>query len=1514
MGIQHHFESVCGSPIWNFKTVYSKYPDFTICFHYTVLKWMPCFVLWMAAPFWTYMLTNTVKYSLRLSILSILKMVTTILLIIIEAIHLYNAFENSKYLVFYMTPLIFIVTYILVLFFNHFERIKGQRSSSLVFCFWAFLVFNSSITLRSKILDQYYSNTHFEIVDIYLFYAFYALICFNMVLSAFSEKFTKKNQKYFKENKKKQSPENVASLLSRLLFTWMDKIIKQGFDKNINKDDIWDIDASESAEFVANKFEKVWNKESQIYIQNLKKSSINKFSAAYKHNLNANDEELILNRAFSEIELTMRDGKKPSLFFCLFKVFGGKFLAGTILKLVSDVLSYAGPVILHLIINFIKDSNQIMSVGLFLTALLFFTTFTQSLLVQHYFIRMYLVGQRMRTALILLIYKKSLRLSPTAKKSSTAGEMTNLISINAQMFQNFTPFLNMIWSSPLQIVICIYILWRYLGIAAFAGFATTIIFIPLNVFTAKKSKKLCDKKLKSQDHRLKILNEILSGIKVIKFYGWEVPFQNLVDKIREDEMKYYSYNAYYGIISSFTWSCAPFLVAGVSFASFVLISEDNILDPGTAFVSLTVFYLIRFPLAMLPATISLIIQANISMQRIRNFLLLDEINENDVEKDEHSDVAIATKNLNLGWSLNEPCLFNLNIEIKKGKLIAIVGKVGSGKSSLLSGFLGEMHKLNYGQLHLNGRTAYVAQQAWIQNETARENILFGKEYDEKFYNKIIQACSLVVDFNIMPGADSTEIGEKGINLSGGQKQRISLARAVYSDLDIYLLDDPLSAVDAHVGKSMFDQVIGPNGILKDKTRVFATNSLSFLPQCDGIIMLENGTVSESGTFEELKNKNGSFARFIKLYLENNEANKENIKNQQEEEMNKLNSMKRKIPMMQKCDSLGSGSIDIEDNEEHELKELIVCEKNIIDKEKFYQGTIKLSILIDYIKKCSVSLTVVFSIFFTSSIIGLAASSFWLSEWSNDSVDPIKAEENKYFRLSVYLGLGFLQCGLLMIANILLVIMFIKGARFLHKKLLSSILRSTLHFFESTPTGRITNRFSKDIEALETAIPDSFKIVIFCLSNILNTLIIVSYSTPYVLFFLVPIFFIYTFIQRYFVATSRQLARMDSVTKSPIFSHFSETIAGVSTLRAYACQDRFINKMQRNIDDNNIYVLITNFADRWLGLRLELIGAVITALSSLFAVFSRNTLSPGLVGLSISLSLSISQALNFFVRMGADLEANITALERMKEMCEVPAEAEWKNDNTRPDDSWPAEGGIRFENYSVKYREELDYVLKDISTEILPGEKIGIIGRTGAGKSSLFLGLFRMLEKNIGDIFIDDVNISRIGLHDLRHKLTIIPQDPIIFCGTIRMNLDPFEKYTDEQLWIALELAHLKDFVLESKHQLDLICSEGGENLSVGQRQLLCLARALLRKSKILILDEATASVDHNTDELIQNTIRSQFSDCTVLTIAHRLNTIMDSSRIMVLDKGKIAEFDSPKLLLKNKMGLFYVMAKEAGLI
>jgi ABC-type multidrug transport system fused ATPase/permease subunit len=515
-----------------------------------------------------------------------------------------------------------------------------------------------------------------------------------------------------------------------------------------------------------------------------------------------------------------------------------------------------------------------------------------------------------------------------------------------------------------------------------------------------------------------------------------------------------------------------------------------------------------------------------------------------------------------------------------------------------------------------------------------------------------------------------------------------------------------------------------------------------------------------------------------------------------------------------------------------------------------------------------------------------ASSFWLSAWSNDVndkslVNATQAENQKYYRVTVYNILGFGQCLLLNIANCMLVVMAVRAARVYHIKLLQSILRSTLSFFECTPAGRIINRFSRDIESLENAIPDSIKIVLFCLSNIIHTFAILAYTTPFSLLLILPASIIYLFIQRYYVCSARQLARLDSSTKSPIFSHFSETLAGVSTIRAYGVQDKFVEKMEKNVDENSVYIYTANCAERWLILRLDFIGNLITALASLFAVFSRNSLSPGLVGLSISLSITVGQALNFFVKMAAEFEANVTAIERFMEFFEIPQEAPWSlssQESKLPPRNWPSQGKIVFKNYKLRYKKsDENFVLNNINAEIKPGEKIGIVGRTGAGKSTLTLGLFRLIEQDLcsfGDIIVDDVNIKKIGLHDLRHVLTIIPQDPVIFSGTIRMNLDPFGKNCDDEIWRSLELADLKEFFVNTKEGLEFMCAEDGKNLSVGQRQLICLARALLRKTKILILDEATASVDHNTgfNFYLDKILRTSFHLIFVIFLNRRAHT------------------------------------------
>ncbi len=688
------------------------------------------------------------------------------------------------------------------------------------------------------------------------------------------------------------------------------------------------------------------------------------------------------------------------------------------------------------------------------------------------------------------------------------------------------------------------------------------------------------------------------------------------------------------------------------------------------------------------------------------------------------------------------------------------------------------------------------QQAWIQNATVKNNILFNLDYNESKYLNVIEACSLKHDLKIMPAGDLTEIGEKGINLSGGQKQRVSLARSIYSSADIYLLDDPLSAVDSHVGRNIFDLAIGPNGLLNNKTRLFVTNSLNYLPQVDEIIMIDNGEIVQIGTYDSLKNENsGYFSDFIKNHLNKTNSNSENetIEIDLNDEDDKLKPVELKKTISVRRSSSKKPN------------------EKIIEKEKVESGSVKLSVIFEYLKACRIWLSLIFLILFITSELSDLFSDFWLKDWSDETEKNAQlALKNKYFRLLIYALLGFMYCFIGFLKNLCFVGMFIKATKLLHDKLLISVLKSTLRFFESTPTGRIVNRFTKDLEATEDSIPQSIKSLIDCIMNLIKMIFIISMSTPLFIIALIPITIAYLLVQRYFVPSNRQLKRMQSVSKSPIFSHFSETQSGISTIRAYNLEKQFIQIMQNNIDENLVLSYTNTVSNRWLALRLEIIGSLITIFAALFAIFSRDTLTAGLAGLSISTSLNVSSTLNWLVRAVSEFEVNVTSIERIKEYFDIKHEPEWTNDNKLSND-WPSKGEIVFKDYSIKYRQDLDNVLNKINAQIRPNEKIGIVGRTGAGKSSLTLGLFRMLELSDGNILIDDININEIGLHDLRHKLTIIPQDPIIFSGTIKWNLDPFGYYNDKQLWLALENSHLKEYVLNLDKQLDFECNEGGDN-------------------------------------------------------------------------------------------------------
>nr|QNH67882.1 ATP-binding cassette transporter subfamily C member 1 X7 [Brachionus rotundiformis] len=1500
--MENYLISICGSELWNPRAVYDENPDFTFCFQYTLLVWIPCLFLWCAAPFWIFTLNKRGPNKIKISYLFILKLFICTCLILIELINIYNAWMEEKTPVHYLTPMIKAATFVTCI--NHLERKAGRRNSSISFVFWLLMILASSLTLRSKLLFHFdmISDSNLNKIKLNdLFYLHYILILASLVISALSEKVI------YRVVISKNTPEQNSSLLSKLTFWWINPLIKTGFKRDFIREDLFELDDKELSEASIGKLEKIWNPLAKSYIKKVRELEDDK-------NLTFQDQDETIqklnpNSTFNELDVEIKNLNEPSLGLCMFKIYFFKFVGIIAIKCGHDLLNFAKPILLDKLITFVKDKDQKVIVGIFYIFLLSLTSLSQTLIMQHYYHSIFLLGNRMKTGLMTLIYKKSLRLSPSARKSTTVGEMTNLITTNTQTFESCVFHLIGLISTPLQIFISTWMLYKFLGYATFFGLASMLLFLPLNAFFAKKSKKIRRDKYKIQDSRIKMMNEILSGIRVIKFYGWEISFEKIVKKLRSSEITNLIKAALLSTLSGFTWSCAPFVVAAMSFLAYILIDSNNNLDSNTAFVSLTLFNMLRFPLNFLPYIIQGLVQLNVSLTRIRKFLLKDEIKNEDISHNDVDNKAVKVEGATFGWEKKEPLLNNLNFDVNKGELIAIIGKVGSGKSSLLSALLNEMHLVN-GNLNLYGSTAYVSQQAWIQNASIKKNILFNLPINEEFYQRILKACCLLPDLEILPASDKTEIGEKGINLSGGQKQRISLARAIYSNADIYMLDDPLSAVDSHVGKQIFDKVIGPGGLLKDKTRLFVTNSLSFLNQCDRIMMFENGSIVEMGTFSDLQTRKGKFVDFLKSFNDIKEASQDYIK--------LFDSTDKKNEPMQSKDTSINNSPKKEENENNLPK---IGEK-LIEKEKIQSGNVKISVVLEYLKACRLWLSAIFILMYIMSMGSDMASSFWLSNWSN-KVDQEKSnslnqtlvsdEKTKFFYLGIYATLGFSKSLISLLANMLFIGMYIKATKSLHQGLLRSVLRGNLRFFETTPIGRIVNRFTKDIEATEDSIPYSIKSLIECSLSLISTITIISTSTPLFLAAMVPISIFYIFVQRYFVPSNRQLKRMQAATKSPIFSHFSECQAGVSTIRAYNAQNRFIKIMQENIDEHLVHYYCNTVSNRWLALRLEILGNIITILAAFFAITSRSSLSAGLAGLSISISLSISSNLNWFVRTVSEFEANITSVERIIEYFDIKHEAEWTNEK-KPDENWPQNGNIVFNDYSVKYRQELDWVLKKLNFRILPGEKIGIVGRTGAGKSSLTLGLFRMLDFISGDVLIDQVNIEKIGLHDLRHKLTIIPQESVIFSGTIRMNLDPFGIYSDEELWKALELAHLKDYIKGLEKQLDHECSEDGSNLSVGQKQLVCLARALLRKTKILVLDEATASVDHNTDELIQQTIRTQFNDCTVLTIAHRLNTIMDYSRILVLDNGSIVEFDSPKNLISNPNSLFYSMAYHAGLL
>uniref|UniRef100_A0A8C1S8U4 ABC-type glutathione-S-conjugate transporter n=1 Tax=Cyprinus carpio TaxID=7962 RepID=A0A8C1S8U4_CYPCA len=1408
-------------------TKHTDLPDLPACFQLSVLPWSPCIYLWLTSPFYILYLKRNNRGYIMMSILNRIKTVLGLILWIVCWTDLFSSFHEmsqnqSKPPIYFVTPLIVGMTMLLATFLIQYERLKGVQSSGVLFIFWTISVLCAIVPFRSKIM---YQNGVEDKLRFTTFYIYFGLTLIQLILSCFNEKPPLFSSVVTDPN---ACPEITAGFLSKMTFWWFTSMAIKGYKSPLENKDLWSLNKQDSSELVVPNLLNEWEVEKS---KAQSEPSVKEQAAFRKAGPDAEPNHVSVSPEEEEVLLSKRkEVRQPSFLRALLRAFGPYFLIGSAFKLLQDLITFVNPQLLRMLIDFTKQSNAPLWWGYSLAFMMFGTSLLQTLILHQHFQYCFVTGMRLRSGIIGAIYRKSLVITNEAKRSSTVGEVVNLMSVDAQRFMDLTTFLNMLWSAPLQIILALFFLWRNLGPSVLAGVAVMVLLIPFNAFIAMKTRT---------------------------YQVW---------------------------LSSLHY---------------------------------------------------------VSLKRIQDFLSHDELDPESVDRRNNaSEYAVSVVNGTFSWAKQDQAtLDNINVMVPQGSLLAVVGHVGCGKTSLVSALLGEMEKQE-GQISIRGSVAYVPQQAWIQNATLRDNILFGRPYVEQKYRCVLEACALTPDLEVLPGGDQTEIGEKGINLSGGQRQRVSLARALYSDADVYLLDDPLSAVDAHVAKHIFDKVIGPEGALKGKTRILVTHGISFLPQVDNILVMVDGRVSEMGSYQDLLKQNGAFAEFLRNYslediIEDDEVTVSLVDDDEEEEfpedalsnhtdmvdnepvvnearrqfMRQMSIMSNDLENPKKMSRRRRCSERKHPESPTEKKELKV--DKLIQAETTETGRVKFKVYWEYAKAVGPFLSLFICFLYGCQSASAIGANFWLSEWTNDAQHN-RTQDQVSMRVGVYAALGISQGVLVMFSSFTLALGKIQAARKLHQTLLDNKFHTPQSFFDTTPIGRIINRFSKDIYVIDEVLPSTILMFLGTFFASVSTMIVIICSTPIFALVIGPLALIYVFVQRFYVATSRQLKRLESVSRSPIYSHFSETITGTSVIRAYGRNAAFVLMSDMKVDENQKSYYPGIVSNRWLGVRIEFIGNCIVLFAALFAVIGKDKLSPGLVGLSVSYALQVTMSLNWMVRMTSDLESNIVAVERVKEYSETQTEAPWIVKDKQPPPDWPPKGDVEFVDYSVRYREGLDLVLRNISLKVKGGEKIGIVGRTGAGKSSMTLCLFRLLEAADGEIVIDEVKISEIGLHDLRSKLTIIPQEPVLFSGTLRMNLDPFEKYSDEEVWKVLELSHLKKFVSNQTSKLELECSEGGENLSVGQRQLVCLARALLRKTRILVLDEATAAVDLETDDLIQSTIRTQFEDCTVFTIAHRLNTIMDYTRVLVLDKGQIAEFDTPTNLISQK-GIFYGMAKDAGL-
>ncbi|XP_052070019.1 multidrug resistance-associated protein 1-like isoform X2 [Mytilus californianus] len=1154
------------------------------------------------------------------------------------------------------------------------------------------------------------------------------------------------DQSFQKGNADKDvSPEIKASYLSQLTWSWVTPLVLHGYKHNLEQSDVWPLTPGNVSTNIIPIFEKYWEEE-------VEKATRERQS----------QEKRKIQTTTNNVEKQI----KANLLNCIIKASGPALLLSAFYKLLYHFAEFAFPYILRLLIGITKDRKEEIWKGYILAILMFSVTIFKSVVLNLHIKETQEAGRSNWVALTAVIYKKTLRLTNAAKQDSTVGEIINLMSVDAEKIGNCMWSLNEVWAVPLLFSMSFYFLWQTLGSSVFVGLIIVLLLVPVNFVLMRKSKHLQLESMDLKDARIKKMNEVLNGIKVLKMYAWEECFEKCILEIRDQELHILAKREGIQNWMHVIWATTPFTISLCTFGTYVFMDVNNVMSAEKVFVSLSLFNILQYSLHLIPHVINYFIQTAVSLKRIQNFLNNEELDTSIITRNTDSEYGITVEDGTFIWdTAMEPTLKNIRFKIPEGSLVAVVGSVGAGKSSLLSAILGEMES-ETAKVNLKGSIAYVAQQPWIMNTSLQQNILFGQDLDKKKYEYILDASALRKDLEVLPGGDQTEIGEKGINLSGGQKQRVSLARAVYQNADIYLLDDSLSAVDAHVGKHIFDKIIGSNGLLKEKTRILVTHGLNFIRKVDIIITMVDGQIGEIGSFDELTGHDGPFAGFMKTYMAEELSTKD--------EQNKVSYRTLEgIPTTDETmiHSTHSDIVhSISDNSNipiaRQMSRQTSCESessevllhnNLVQEENKESVSVKLSVIMTYARAVGFKVALVI---LTINMVHEVAEMYldvWLSKWTQDHTNGTVNETQRNMRLGIYGAIGLFRGVSIFVTETFVTYGLIKATRKLHRDLLRNILRSPMSFFDTTPVGRIVNRFSKDIETIDDQLIYQFKDVVICLFLVVCNTVVISTGTPHFLFIMLPVTVVYFALQRLYVSTSRQLRMMASAARSPIFSHFGETISGCSTIRAFQQEERFMIESARRFDVLNTRRSLARSVEKWLHIRLDWLGSIIVLCVCLLVVVNKDDISPGIVGLAITYALNVTNCIEWLVKLTTNAETNIISLERIKEYSETPTEADWIVENKRPEHDWPNEGKVEMDNYGVRYREGLELVLKSISCKIAPCEKIGIVGRTGAGKSSLTMGLFRILEKAQGCIVIDGIDISTIGLHDLRSKITIIPQ-------------------------------------------------------------------------------------------------------------------------------------------------------------